>query len=282
MAFNIVMRMYVKSGSLEKACMVVDMMDEQKNIVPDVYLLRDILCIYQRCGKHDRLTYLYYRVLKNDESWDEKMYNCVINCCARALSADELSRLLDEMLWKGLAPNTITFNVMLNAYGKSKLFERARKVFWISKKRGLVDVISYNTIIAAYGKNKYLNNMSAAVKKMQFDGFSVSLEAYNCMLDIYEKEGEMDKFRDVLQRMNASNYSADSYTCNILINIYGEKGWIDEVTGVLTELKECGNGPDLCSYNTLIKAYGVVGMVEKAVGLVEEMRVNRIEPDMIT
>lgn len=281
-AFSIIMRMYVKSGSLEKACMVVDAMDEQKNIVPDVYLLRDILRIYQRTGRDDKLTDLYYRVLKNDASWDEEMYNCVINCCARALPVDELSRLFDEMLQKGFSPNTITFNVMLNAYGKSKLFERARKVFWIAKKRGLVDVISYNTIIAAYGKNKYLNNMSAAVKKMQFDGFSVSLEAYNCMLDVYGKEGEMDKFRDVLQRMKASKCSADNYTYNILINIYGEKGWIDEVAGVLTELKECGIGPDLCSYNTLIKAYGVAGMVEEAVALVKEMRVNGIEPDRIT
>lgn len=281
-AFSIIIRMYVKSGSLEEACSVVEIMDEEENIVPDVYLLRDILRIYQRCGKDDKLADLYYKVLKNDESWDEEMYNCVINCCARALPVDELSGLFDEMLQKGFVPNTITFNVMLNAYGKSKLFEKARKVFWIAKKRGLVDVISYNTIIAAYGKNKYLNNMSAAVKKMHFDGFSVSLEAYNCMLDVYGKEGEMDKFRDVLQRMKASKCSADLYTYNILINIYGEKGWIDEVSNVLMELKECGIGPDLCSYNTLIKAYGVAGMVEEAVALVKEMRVNGIKPDRIT
>lgn len=281
-AFSIIIRMYVKSGSLKKACMVVNMMDEQKNIVPDVYLLRDILRIYQRCGMDSKLAELYYRVLKNFESWDEEMYNCVINCCSRALPVDELSRLFDEMVQKGFAPNTITFNVMLNAYGKSKLFERARKVFWMAKKRGLADVISYNTLIAAYGKNKYLNNMSAVVRKMHFDGFSVSLEAYNCMLDVYGKEGEMDKFREVLQRMKASECAADHYTYNILINIYGEQGWIDEVAGVLMELRECGNGPDLCSYNTLIKAYGVAGMVEEAVGLVKEMRGNGIEPDRIT
>ncbi|XP_057767786.1 pentatricopeptide repeat-containing protein At4g30825, chloroplastic [Salvia miltiorrhiza] len=281
-ALSIVIRMYVKSGNPEKACVVADTIAEQENIVPDVYLLRDILRIYQRCGKDDKLADLYYKVLKNDESWDEEMYNCVINCCARALPVDELSRLFDEMLQKGYAPNTITFNVMLNAYGKSKLFEKARKVFWIAKKRGLADIISYNTIIAAYGKNKYLSNMSAVVKRMHFDGFSVSLEAYNCMLDVYGKEGEMDKFRDVLQRMKASKCCADRYTYNILINIYGERGWIDEVMAVLMELKECGIGPDLCSYNTLIKAYGVAGMVEEAVGLVKEMRGNGIEPDRIT
>ncbi|XP_047950247.1 pentatricopeptide repeat-containing protein At4g30825, chloroplastic [Salvia hispanica] len=281
-AFSIVIRMYVKSGNLEEACVVVDLMAEEENIVPDVYLLRDILRLYQRCGKAGKLADLYYKVLKNDESWDEEMYNCVINCCARALPVDELSRLFDEMLQKGFSPNTVTFNVMLNAYGKSKLFEKARKVFWIAKRRGLVDVISYNTIIAAYGKNKYLSNMSAAVKRMHFDGFSVSLEAYNCMLDVYGKEGEMDKFRDVLQRMKASIGCADLYTYNILINIYGERGWIDEVAAVLMELKERGIGPDLCSYNTLIKAYGVAGMVEEAVGLVKEMRGNGIEPDRIT
>lgn len=281
-AFSIIIRMYVKSGSLKEACKVVDIMDEQKSIMPDVYLLRDILRIYQRCGMDDKLADLYYKVLKNGEIWDEEMYNCVINCCARALPVDELSRLFDEMLLRGFAPSTITFNVMLNAYGRSRLFERARKVFWMAKKRGLIDVISYNTIIAAYGKKKYLKNMSAAVRKMQFDGFSVSLEAYNCLLDVYGKEGEMDKFRNVLQRMKVSNCSADHYTYNILINIYGEQGWIEEVAGVLTELKGCGVGPDLCSYNTLIKAYGIAGMVEDAVALVKEMRENGIEPDRIT
>ncbi|KAL0404265.1 UNVERIFIED_CONTAM: Pentatricopeptide repeat-containing protein, chloroplastic [Sesamum radiatum] len=218
---------------------------KKKNIVPDAYLLRDMLRIYQRCGMDDKLGKLYYKVLKNGEIWDEEMYNCVINCCARALPVDELSRLFDEMLQRGFAPNTITFNVMLNAYGKSRLFEKARKVFWIAKKR-------------------------------------VSLEAYNCMLDVYGKEGEMEKFRSVLQRMKVSNCSSDQYTYNILINIYGEQGWIEEVAGVLTELKECGIGPDLCSYNTLIKAYGIAGMVEDAVALVKEMRENGIEPDRIT
>ncbi|XP_073149330.1 pentatricopeptide repeat-containing protein At4g30825, chloroplastic isoform X2 [Henckelia pumila] len=281
-AFSIIIRMYTKSGSLKDACTVLDEMKEQKNIVPDVYLLRDMLRIYQRCGMNDKLADLYYKGLKNCKIWDEEMYNCVINCCANALPVDELSRLFDDMLQRGFAPNTVTFNVMLNAYGKSRLFEKARKVFWMAKKRGLVDVVSYNTIIAAYGKNKYLKNMSAAVRNMQFDGFSVSLEAYNCMLDVYGKEGEMEKFRNVLQRMKDSSLASDHYTYNILINIYGEHGWIEEVSGVLMELKESGMGPDLCGYNTLIKAYGIAGMVENAVVLVKEMRENGIEPDRIT
>ncbi|KAK2975448.1 hypothetical protein RJ640_017707 [Escallonia rubra] len=210
------------------------------------------------------------------------MYNCVINCCARALPVDELSRLFDEMLRCGFAPNTITFNVMLDVYGKAGLLKKARRLFWMARKRGLVDVVSYNTIIAAYGKSKDFKNMSSAVRKMEFNGFSVSLIAYNSMLDAYGKDGQMEKFKNVLQRMKESGCASDHYTYNIVFNVYGEQGWIEEVADVLKELKEYGPGLDLCSYNTLIKAYGIAGMIEDAVALVKEMREYEIEPDRVT
>ncbi|KAM3336928.1 pentatricopeptide repeat-containing protein, chloroplastic [Capsicum galapagoense] len=280
--FSVVVRMYVKSGVLEGACSVLDAIEKQKDIVPDTYLLRDMLRIYQRCDKKDKLADLYYKIVKRGVIWDQEMYSCVINCCAHALPVDELSRLFDEMLKHGFLPNTVTFNVMLDVYGKSRLFKRAREVFSMAKKCGLADVISYNTLIAAYGRSKDFKNMSSTVKKMHFNGFSVSLEAYNCMLDAYGKEGQMEKFRNVLQRLKESGHSSDHFTYNIMINIYGELGWIEEVSVVLAELKESGIRPDLCSYNTLIKAYGIAGMVESAVDLVKEMRKNGVKPDRIT
>ncbi|XP_027369099.1 pentatricopeptide repeat-containing protein At4g30825, chloroplastic [Abrus precatorius] len=281
-AFSIVVRMYVKAGSLKGACAVLDAIDKQPDIIPDKFLLCDMLRIYQRCNMVDKLADLYYKISKNREKWDPELYNCVLNCCSQALPIDELSRLFDEMVQRGFTPSTITFNVMLDVFGKAKLFKKVWRLYCMAKKQGLVDVITYNTIIAAYGKNKDLKNMSSTVQKMQFDGFSVSLEAYNSMLDAYGKDGQMEAFRSVLQKMKESNCAADHYTYNTVINIYGEQGWINEVANVLTELKECGLGLDLCSYNTLIKAYGIAGMVEEAAGLIKEMRKNGIEPDKKT
>ncbi|WOH06940.1 hypothetical protein DCAR_0626369 [Daucus carota subsp. sativus] len=281
-AFSIVVRMYVKSGSLKDACSVLEIIDNRSDIVPDAYLLRDMLRIYQRLDMRDNLSGLYYKILKTGIPLDQEMYNCLINCCARALPVDELTRIFDEMLQHGFEPNTITFNVMLDVYGKCRLFRKVGRIYRLAKRRGLLDVVSYNTIVASYGKGKDLRNMSSTIGKMQFNGFSVSLEAYNCMLDAYGKEGEMEKFKDVLQRMKESCCASDHYTYNIMINIYGEKGWIEEVSDVLAELKESGLGPDLCSYNTLIKAYGIAGMVDEAVSMVKEMRENGIEPDKAT
>ncbi|XP_071733604.1 pentatricopeptide repeat-containing protein At4g30825, chloroplastic-like [Rutidosis leptorrhynchoides] len=281
-AFSIVVRMYVKAGSLNDACSVLDVVEKQKDVVPDVYLFRDMLRIYQRLGMVNKLADLYYKILKADLTWDQEMYNSVINCCARALPIDELSRLFNEMIQRGFSPNTVTYNVMLDVYGKSGLFKKVRQVFWMAKKQGTVDVVSYNTVVAAYGKGKDLGNMASVARRMKFNGFSVSIEAYNCMLDAYGKAGEMEKFKNVLLRMKESNCASDHYTFNILINIYGEKGWIEEVGDVLKELEESELKPDICSYNSLIKAYGIAGMVENAVDLVREMRKNGIEPDRLT
>ncbi|KAI3709246.1 hypothetical protein L2E82_39006 [Cichorium intybus] len=281
-AFSIVVRMYIKSGSLNNACSVLEEMEKQKEIVPDIYLIRDMLRIYQRLGMVNKLADLYYKILKLGVIWDQEMYNCVINCCARALPIDELSRLFNEMIHNGFSPNTTTYNVILDVYGKSGLFKKVRQVFWMAKKQGTVDIISYNTVVSAYGKSQDLRNMASVARRMKFNGFSVSLEAYNSMLDAYGKAGEMEKFKNVLLRMKESNCGSDCYTYNIMINIYGEKGWIDEVGDVLMELKECGMSLDLCGYNSLIKAYGIAGMVEEAVDLVKEMRKNGVEPDRIT
>jgi len=281
-AYSIVVRMYIKAGSLKDACLVLDRMEKQKDIVPDTYLFYDMLRTYQQCGMLEKLASVYYRLLRSGIVWDEAMYNCVINCCGRALPVDELSRLFDEMIQCGYAANTITFNVMLDIYGKAGLLKKARKLFWMARKQGLADVISYNTIIAAYGHNKDFKSMRSVIKQMQHEGHPVSLEAYNCMLHAYGKEDLLEEFNDVLQKMKEASCPSDHYTYNIMINIYGKKGWIEEVACVLGELKERGMEPDLYSYNTLIKAYGIAGMVENAVNIVQEMRVKGIKPDRIT
>lgn len=281
-SFSVVVRMYAKAGLPEEAYSVLETMEKDKSIVPDIHLFRDMLRIYKKCGKLEKLVNLYYKILKSEIAWDRETYMCVINCCAQALPVDELSRIFNEMLQLGFLPNTTTFNVMLHAYGKGRLLKKAEKVFLMAKKKGLVDVISYNTLVAAYGQRKDFHGMSSTVQNMQFNGFSVSLEAYNCMLDAYGKHGQVEKFRNVLQRMKDAGCASSHYTYNIMINIYGKQGWIAEVAEVLRELKGTGLRPDLCSYNTLIKAYGIAGLVEDAVAVVGEMRQNGIVPDKVT
>ena len=281
-AYSIVVRMYVKAGSLSKASKVLESLEKRRDIVPDVFLYRDMLRIYQRCNMTEKLAEVYYTMRRGELVWDEAIYNCVVNCCAKALPVDEISRLFDEMLGLGFLPSSVTFNVMMNVFCKAGLLHKGRKVFSLARKQGLADVISYNIIIAAYGQAGEFARMEHVVGQMRLAGYPVSLEAYNAMLDAYGKNEKLEEFNSVLEKMKEVSCESDHYTYNILINIYGRKGWIKEVGGVLAELRGRGLELDLYSYNTLIKAYGISGMVEEAVDLVREMRARGIEPDRVT
>ncbi|KAF0911401.1 hypothetical protein E2562_008283 [Oryza meyeriana var. granulata] len=281
-AYSVIVRMYSKAGRPEDACSVLEDMEKQNEIVPDKYLFLDMLRTYQKCGLLEKLSDTYYWILKSQVELDEAMYNCIINCCGRAIPVDELSRIFDEMIQQGHLANTVTLNVLLDIYGKAGLFNRAEKVFLMARKQGLADIISYNTIIAAYAKNGDFRSMTYFVQRMQEAGFPVSLEAYNCMLDAYGKAGQLEEFAAVLQKMKRARCDLDHYTYNIMINIYGRRGWIEGVANVLAELKSRGGEPDLYSYNTLIKAYGIAGMPEDAVKLMQEMRIKGIAADRVT
>jgi pentatricopeptide repeat protein len=281
-AYSVVVRMYIKADRLEDACSILEEMEKQKEIVPDKYLFLDMLRTYQKCGLLEKLADTYYWILKSQIEWDESMYNCIINCCGRAIPIDELSRIFDEMIQQGHFANTVTFNVLLDIYGKAGLFNKVKRVFLMARKQGLTDIIAYNTIIAAYAQSRDFRSMTYFVQKMQEAGFPVSLEAYNCMLNAYGKAGLLEEFAAVLQKMKRVRCDFDHYTYNIMINIYGRRGWIEGVANVLAELKSRGLEPDLYCYNTLIKAYGIARMPEDAVKLMQEMRIKGISPDRVT
>lgn len=281
-AFSIVVRMYVKSGRLKEACLVVDLINKQNDIVPDTYLYRDMLRIYQQCGVVDGLADVYYKMLKSNLEWDEAMYNCVINCCGHALPIDEISKVFEEMSQCGYICSNLTLNVMLDVYGKSGFLKKAERVLQMGRKHGLTDIISYNTLISAYGQHMDFGGMQSVIQRMQNAGHEVSLEAYNCLLDAYGKDDQLDEFNEILEKIKQLRCRSDHYTYNIMINIYGKKGWIEDVGNVLAELRRHGLEPDLYSYNSLIKAYGIAGMVEEAVGLVKELREKGLHPDRVT
>jgi len=241
-----------------------------------------MLRVYHQCKMPDKAAEVYRRILRAKLKWDGAMYNCIINCCGRALPIDETSKIFDDMQKSGFLPNTITYKVMIDIYGKSGLLTKAYEVLRLARKQGLSDIISYNTLISAYGKWKDYARMEETFHEIQRGGFVVSLEAFNSMLDAYGKSGQLKEFGNVLERMSRAGCYFDLYTYNIMINVYGKNGLIEEVTDLIIRLKKEGLEPNIWTYNTLIGAYGIAGMPDEAVRVFKEMQNAEIQPDRIT
>ncbi|KAG6744488.1 hypothetical protein POTOM_051120 [Populus tomentosa] len=146
-AFSIVVRMYVKAGSLKDARSVLETTEREKDIIPD------IIC-----------SGTCFAFTKSVEWW-------IIN---------ELSRLFNEMLQRGFNPNPISFNDMLHVYAKAELFNKDRELFMMARKRGVLtglrecglrpDLCSYNTLIKAYGIAGTVEDAVCLVKEMRQNG----------------------------------------------------------------------------------------------------------------
>ncbi|KAH8486107.1 hypothetical protein H0E87_027543 [Populus deltoides] len=172
-AFSIVLRMYVKAGSLKDARSVLETMESEKDII-----------------------------LKSGVVWDQELYNCLINCCARALPVNELSRLFNEMLQRGFNLNTITFNDMLDVYAKAELFNKARELFMMARKRELrecglrPDMCSYNTLIKAYGIAGTVEDAVCLVKEMRQNGIEPDEITYTNLITALQQN---DKYLEAVK-----------------------------------------------------------------------------------
>ncbi|XP_039136986.1 pentatricopeptide repeat-containing protein At4g30825, chloroplastic-like [Dioscorea cayenensis subsp. rotundata] len=240
-----------------------------------------LICSCKEASRYEDAIRTYNKMPQSDIYPNLHITSSMIDVFSILNRFTEAEDLYLKLIHCGDAANTITFNVMLDIYGKAGFLIKARKVFWMAHKQYLADIISYNTIISVHGKNKDFKLMRYFVQRMRNADYSSFLEAYNSMLDAYGKEGLLEKFNEVLQEMKQTSCTSNHYTYNILINIYGKKGWIEEVADVLSELKQCGLEPDLYSYDSLIKAYGIAGMVEEVVNVVLEMRTKGIDPDRV-
>ncbi|KAF6134526.1 hypothetical protein GIB67_028547 [Kingdonia uniflora] len=81
---------------------------------------------------------------------DNFTYCTLIHGCSSAGDVNEAFNLRDEMLSKGLVPNIITCNALINSLCKSGYLDRVAGLFYKLKKELAPNVVTYNTLIDRY------------------------------------------------------------------------------------------------------------------------------------
>lgn len=123
-AYNVIMNVYMRSGMHEEATRVFKLMEEQDGLFPDSYTFHSMLRLSQKCNLAVQAEEVYWKLIYSDVELDEVMCNCVINCCGKFLPVEEMHRIFQQMNDAGFAPNNITFNVMIDLYGKAGMLDR--------------------------------------------------------------------------------------------------------------------------------------------------------------
>lgn len=123
-AYNVMFNVYMRFEMHEEAFKIFKQMQEEDRLLPDSYTYHSLLRLCQKCNLRAQAEEVYWSLRYSDVELDEIMCNCVLNTCARFLPLEEVHRVFQEMIDDGYVPNNITFNVMIDLYGKAGMMDR--------------------------------------------------------------------------------------------------------------------------------------------------------------
>lgn len=122
--YNVMINVYMRFEMHEEALRLYRLMEVEDKLLPDSYTYHSMLRVCQKCNLQTLAEEIYWRLRNSGIELDEVMCNCVLNTCARFLPLEEVHKIFQEMMAVGYVPNNITFNVLIDLYGKAGMVER--------------------------------------------------------------------------------------------------------------------------------------------------------------
>ncbi|KAH6556494.1 hypothetical protein KP509_1Z174800 [Ceratopteris richardii] len=274
-------RMLGKCGKPELALSVFNTMWKEK-CRPSVQVYTALLMAFTRSNLVDQA----FRILEEMKRVpgcqpDICTYSELIRACSRNMDFQRVSLLLEEMKNVGLTPNTVTCNIILDAYGRARMFEAMEGLFTeiFEGDEHSYNYWTQNVILNSYARVGDIERMEYWFSKLQRLGFRPNVITFNILLTAYGREFQFAKMDSVLNFMSTYHYQGTTATYNTVIDAYGKAGLIKEAMQVHREMRWQGVKEDKHTFCSLIDAFGKKGQWERVEKVLRQMRNSNIEPD---
>ncbi|XP_059660980.1 pentatricopeptide repeat-containing protein At1g73710 [Cornus florida] len=182
----------------------------------------------------------------------------------------------------GQKKDVVEYNVMIKAYGKAKLYDKAFSLFKNMKNHGTwPDECSYNSIIQMFAGGDLVDQAMDLLAEMRAVGFKPTCLTYSAVIASYARLSRLSDAVDVYQEMVGAEVKPNEVVYGSLINGFSEAGRVEEALHYFHIMKEFGISANQVVLTTLIKAYSKVGSLEGAKQLYEKMKDLEGGPDIV-
>lgn len=181
-------------------------------------------------------------------------YSVLTNCCIKLHRFDLIERVLSEMAYVGVECSAVTYNTIIDGYGKAEMFELMESSFtdMIENHTCLPDVYTFNSIIWAYGNARQIAKMEKWYDEFQVMGVTPDIKTFNILIRSYGKAGIYQKIVSVFEFMEKSSFSPTIVTFNSIIEIFGNAGNIEKMEEFFKKMKRQGLKPNSVTYCYLV------------------------------
>ncbi|KAG5238448.1 pentatricopeptide repeat-containing protein [Salix suchowensis] len=214
---------------------------------------------------------------------DVYTYSVLISCCVKLHRFELIRGVLAEMSYLGIECSAVTYNTIIDGYGKAKMFEEMENTLtdMIESGSSVPDLFTFNSIIGAYGRSGLIDKMEKWYTEFQLMGLRQDIKTFNILIKSYGKAGMYGKMRSVLEFMEKRFFAPSIVTHNIVIETFGKAGDIKTMENI-QQVENSDVILDTPFFNCIICAYGRAGDVEKMSNLFLGMEERKCKPDSIT
>ncbi|XP_058225303.1 pentatricopeptide repeat-containing protein At3g53170 [Rhododendron vialii] len=196
---------------------------------------------------------------------DVYTYSILINCCMKLHRFHFVKGILAEMSYLGVECSAVTYNTIIDGYGKAKLFEPMENSLtdMIESDACNPDVFTLNSFIGTYGNCGKIVEMEKWFEEFQLMGIGPDIKTFNILIKSYGKAGMYEKMGSVLEFMKKRFFSPTVVTFNTVIEAFGRSGNIEKMEEFFLKMKHQGMKPTSVTYCTLVSAYSKSGLLHR-------------------
>lgn len=258
------------------------MVDEGCILSPESYTA--LLSAYSRSGLFDKAFSLLEQ-MKNtpDCQPDVYTYSILIKSCLHVFAFDKVEILLSDMENEGIKPNTITYNTLIDAYGKAKKFAEMESTLleMLQERKCEPDVWTMNSTIRAFGSSGQIEMMEKCYDKFQKAGIQPNIKTFNILLDSYGKSENYEKMSAVMEYMQKYHFSWALVTYNVVIDAFGRAGDLKQMEYLFRLMQSERIKPSCVTLCSLVRAYGHAGKAAKIRGVLRYIENSDVTLDIV-
>ncbi|XP_010933827.2 pentatricopeptide repeat-containing protein At3g53170 [Elaeis guineensis] len=203
---------------------------------------------------------------------DVYTYTVLINCCSKLRCFDQIPALLAEMSYLRIECSIVTYNTIINGYGKAGMLEEMENYLSEMLESGncLPDRFTMNSIMWAYGNSGRIDKMESWYEEFQHMGIEPDVQTFNILIKSYGKAGMHEKMGLVMKFMKKRFFPPDVVSFNLVIECFGRVGNIEKMEYFFRLMKIQGVKPNSITYCSVINGYRKAGLLDKVPAVIRQ------------
>jgi pentatricopeptide repeat protein len=279
-AFKIAIQSYARAGEIKNAVGVFEMM--RKHGFDDGVESFNCLLVALAQEGLGREARRVFDKMRDRYTPNLHSYTALLMAWCNAKNLVEAGRVWNEMLYKGMKPDVVVHNTMIEGLLRGQRRPEAVKMFELMKVKGpCPNVWTYTMLIRDHCKRGKMDMAMRCIEDMDEVGLQPDVATYTCLLVGYGNGKRMDRVTAILEEMTQKGCPPDAQTYNALIKLLTNRKMPDDAAKIYKRMIKKGLEPTIHTYNMMMKSYFLGGR-NYAMGCTvwEEMHRKGICPDV--